>query len=76
MIRDDIDKVIFQQPGNDRLGRASIGGVSSFNMSEITLIDFSEETKICRLHHENGSMTILANSENLILRTKSKEGEN
>ncbi|MGM0338703.1 hypothetical protein [Enterococcus sp. AZ007] len=75
MLRDDIDKVIFQQPGNDRLSRASIGGVSSFNTSEIVQIDFSEETKVCRLHHENGSMTIIANSEFLMLRTKSKEEE-
>ena len=73
MLRDDIETVIFQQSGFDRLSRATIGGSFSFNTSEITHIDFSEETKVCRFHHENGSMTILANTEYLMLRTKSKE---
>lgn len=71
MIRDDIERVIFQHPGATRPLSASIGSAFSFNTSEITRIDFSDETKVCRLHHEDGSMTILANSEFLMLHTKS-----
>ncbi|MDH6363272.1 hypothetical protein M2139_000308 [Enterococcus sp. PF1-24] len=70
MIRNDIEQVFYQIKGFERPAVAKLGGKLGMNFKEITLIDFSEETKICRFHHEDGSMTILANSEFLMLHTK------
>ena len=71
MVRDDIKQVLYKLPTSEHPVVTKVG--ENMVLGKVTRIDFSEETKVCRFHHENGSMTILANTDYLMLRTKSKE---
>lgn len=75
MLRNDIEQVWYTHRGSDRPLKITLDSVIGHG-SKINMIDFEDVTKICRLHHEDGTTTIIANTEFLMLSTKNRKNGN
>ena len=71
MIRNDIDRVLFQEGVfAEYLASARLGSEIDPSGSIVIEIEFDDENKICTLHHDDGTSTIIADTLFLALHTK------
>ena len=71
MCRMDIDALQYTRPGDGRPINLKVGRTFFMDSRIIKSIDYSEETNVCRVFMDDGSIFILAKVEFLFLQVKS-----